>query len=190
MARVQWVSIVGVASAVLAAFACGGTVDRTGTSSVGPDDEPLGTGGRSGSGGASSGGAPRGSGGSGTGSVPVLPDARYDDPGCKPAKKIEGPRECDTMSQSGCGTGERCVPYVDYGEKCAAEEVGTRCEIAGEGRQGDDCTSELCAGGFVCVTGGAGFVCARLCRMSASGDECPPGLLCSPLDVDGFAVCS
>jgi hypothetical protein len=190
MSRVQWVSFVAVASAVLVASACGGTVDRTGTASAGPGDDPPSTGGRSGSGGAFSGGAPQASGGSATGSVPGLPDARYDDPGCKPTKKVEGRRECDTVAQTGCSSGERCVPYVDYGEECEAEEVGTRCEVAGEGRQGDDCTSELCAGGFVCVTGGAGFVCARLCRMSASGDECPPGLLCSPLDVDGFSVCS
>jgi hypothetical protein len=189
VARVQWASIIGAACAVLAAVACGGTVDKTGTTSVGPE-EPFVTGGRSGSGGAFSGGAPQGSGGSGTGSVPVLPDARYDDPGCKPSQKVEGPRECNTVTQSGCSSGERCVPYVDYGEKCEAEEVGTRCDLAGEATQGDDCTFEICASGFVCVTGGAGFVCARLCSMSASADECPPGLLCSPLDVDGFAVCS
>ena len=188
--RVWWVSVAGGASAVALAFACGGTVDKTGTASVGPGPEPSVTGGRNGAGGASSGGAGRGSGGNGTGSVPDLPDARFDDPGCKPSQKVEGTRECDAVSQSGCSAGERCVPYVDYGQKCEAEEIGTRCEIAGTATQGDDCSTDICAGGFVCVTGGAGFVCAKLCRMNSADEDCPPGLLCSPLDVDGFAVCS
>lgn len=189
LSLVQWVLASSV-SAALVAIACGGNADKTGSTSAGPD--PVPSGGAGGTGGGSredGGGSPPGSGGIG-GSGSGLPDARYEDPGCKPEKKIQGPRECDTVSQTGCSEGERCVPHVTYGANCESEEISTRCDIAGEGTQGDDCTFELCAGGFVCVTGGAGFVCARLCTMSIAGEECPPGLLCSPLDVDGFAVCS
>jgi hypothetical protein len=191
---VQWALLVGAGSAVLAvaaAVGCGGTVDGKGTGTIGPDDDPLSSGGAVGSGGSSggAGGAPQ-AGGGGTGGAPDLPDARYVDPGCKPAEKVQGPRECDTVTQRGCASGERCVPYVTYGERCEAEEIGTRCDVAGEARQGDDCAFEACASGFVCVTGGAGFICAELCSMNADRDECPAGLLCSPLDVDGFSVCS
>jgi hypothetical protein len=174
--------------AALVASACGGSVGATDTSSIGPED-PTGTGGQGGGTSLPDGGFTPSNGGAG-GFEPGLTDARYDDPGCKPTKKVEGQHECDTETQSGCQFGDRCVPYVSYGTKCEAEEVGTRCEIAGFARQGDDCSSETCAAGFVCVTGGAGFQCAELCTLKGSVDSCPPGLLCSPLDVDGFSVCS
>jgi hypothetical protein len=184
---VAWCAWGGIA---MVAVACGGTVDSADTASQGPED-PIATGGRSGV--IEDGGIVPVPGTGGSTSEPDpggLPDAHFDDPGCRPTTKTEGSRECDTTSQSGCGPGERCVPYVSYGANCESEEVGTRCDFAGSATQGQDCTFELCAAGYVCVTGGAGFSCAHLCTASGASDDCPPGLLCSPLDVDGFAVCS
>jgi len=175
--------------AVALAAACGGTVDNGTTAVSRPEDPPIATGGAPTVSDGGSGGVVQGSGGAQS-TDPDLPDARYVDPGCKPTDKIEGVRECDAKLQTGCTFGERCVPYVTYGERCSAEIVGTRCEIAGTATQGQDCGSDLCAAGYVCVTCGAGFVCAQLCTTNGPEDDCPRGLLCSPLDVDGFSVCS
>ena len=182
------VKLLGCLLPALAALACGGL--------VGPDHIPdMGSGaaaGTSGSGGVASGadaapepgaGAEPGAGGSGT---------RYVDPGCPPAPKVQGPRECDPYSTTNtCGVGARCVPYVTYGDQCQSEEIGTRCAPAGTGVQGDDCANDgdSCAAGYVCASAGSGFRCARLCTLSGASDDCPPGLLCSALDVDGFFVC-
>lgn len=103
--------------------------------------------------------------------------------------KIEGQRQCDAAAQTGCRSNEGCVPYVVYGKMCHTEEVGTLCEPAGTGVQGDDCTTSDCAPGYVCVTDGTGFQCASLCNGTAATDECPPGLVCVDLDVDGYFVC-
>jgi hypothetical protein len=103
---------------------------------------------------------------------------------------VPGTRDCDPFATfSECGTGARCVPYVRYADQCQTEEIGTQCATAGPGRQGDDCSSVDCAEGFVCVTAGSGFKCAALCRLVQNGDTCQSGLICSPLDVDGFFVC-
>jgi len=121
-----------------------------------------------------------------------LPDARYVDPGCPPAMKVQGAHVCNPFaapSDGECGTGYRCVPYVQYADDCHTEEIGTDCEIAGTGRQGDDCSTSDCAAGFVCVTAGTGFECAALCQLTRTGDTCTSGLICSPLDVDGYFVC-
>ncbi len=105
--------------------------------------------------------------------------------------KIQGRRECDPFAPSNgeCAQGYRCVPVVQYADKCRTEEIGTQCELAGTGRQGDDCSVEECDAGFVCVTAGTGFQCAALCQLTGTGDTCTSGLICAPLDVDGFFVC-
>jgi hypothetical protein len=121
-----------------------------------------------------------------------LSDVRYVDPGCVPAMKIQGSRQCDpfsTTQEADCGVGERCVPYVHYADQCKTEEIGTQCAPAGAGTQGDDCSVNDCAAGYVCVTGGTGFQCAALCQFRPNGDTCRNGLLCTPLDVDGYFVC-
>jgi hypothetical protein len=89
---------------------------------------------------------------------------------------------------STCGPGAKCAPYVEYAMDCQTEEIGTRCVTAGVGVQGDDCANDLCAAGFVCVSSGVGLVCAQLCH-STELDDCPSGLICGELDVDGFFVC-
>jgi hypothetical protein len=100
---------------------------------------------------------------------------------------VQGYHECDvSASTATCPFGYQCIPTVTYGEKCHTEEIGTRCAVAGTAAQGDDCTVADCAAGFVCVSGGTGYECAALCHVQS---DCPPGLLCAPLDVDGYGVC-
>jgi hypothetical protein len=173
---------------MLAAVAsgCGGAVNGgdTGVGSVGPGQ---GAGGASGFGGD---GGPTTAGSGGVSSYPDSgSDARYKDPGCKPAVKVQGVRECDVFTeQAACGPGAKCTPYVQYAMDCQTEEIGTRCVAAGSGVQGDDCATDLCAPSFVCVSSGVGLECAQLCH-NGQFDDCPPGLLCGELDVDGFFVC-
>jgi len=185
--RLYWLFFAGLA-ALASAAACGGTVQNGDAVTGGGSGSP----GSAGEGGGASGyggGFPLG----GTTSVPDgggLPDARYTDPGCAPANKVSGARDCDPFATFGeCGPGARCVPYVRYADQCQTEEIGTQCATAGPGRQGDDCSSVDCTEGFVCVTAGSGFKCAALCRLTQNGDTCQSGLICSPLDVDGFFVC-
>jgi hypothetical protein len=85
-----------------------------------------------------------------------------------------------------CPAGYHCIPTVTYAEKCNTETIGTRCALVGSAQQGQDCSVDDCGAGLVCVSGGAGFQCAALCQTQR---DCPPGLLCAPLDVDGYGVC-
>lgn len=122
---------------------------------------------------------------------PGAPDAEapFEDPGCPDAPRVPGPRHCEPFETfPGCGPGERCIPYVTYADDCGTEEFGTACVAEGPGRQGDECIHQSCSTGHVCVTTGEGSQCVTLCRLDFPGD-CPPGLLCSRLDVDGFYVC-
>lgn len=172
---------------MLAAVAsgCGGSVNGgdTRAGSAPPGQEAGGSSGFGGDAGvvAGSGGGPFGR---DSGS-----DARYKDPLCAPAVKVQGVRECDVFTgQGSCGPGAKCTPYVQYAMDCQTEEIGTRCVAAGSGVQGDDCANDLCAASFVCVSSGVGLECAQLCH-NGQFDDCPPGLLCGELDVDGFFVC-
>jgi hypothetical protein len=169
---------------VALASGCGGTVNGGDTLA---GNAPPGQ-----ASGGSAGTATDGGGNGGTTPFPKKdagPDAYYHDPVCAPAVKVQGVRECDVFSgQASCGPGAKCAPYVKYAMDCQSEEIGTQCVAAGTGMQGDDCASDLCAPGFVCVSGGVGLECAKLCQ-DTQFDDCPPGLICGELDVDGFFVC-
>jgi hypothetical protein len=169
--------------------ACGGTVgadstSRTGGGASGGANGVLGSGGAPGD-------AGPGTGGSVLHQEAGLTDARYVDPGCPPPMHVQGVHECDPYAPGACGSGRKCSPYVVYADGCQSEETGTRCVISGTRVQGEDCASDssACAEGFACVSAGTGFQCARLCQLNGATDDCPPGLICSPLDVDGFYVC-
>lgn len=98
--------------------------------------------------------------------------------------------ECDPLGgQNQCGFDEGCYPYVQYpNSRCEPETFGTRCDVSGPGMQGDPCTGQRCAHGFLCVVTGRGTECASLCRMPGP-NTCPDGLICGSLDIDGFGVC-
>lgn len=98
--------------------------------------------------------------------------------------------ECDPLGgPEQCAADEGCYPYVQYpSSRCEPETFGTRCDTAGPGAQGDPCTGQRCAHGFLCVVTGRGTECAALCRMPGP-NTCRDGLICGSLDIDGFGVC-
>lgn len=114
----------------------------------------------------------------------------FDDPGCP--ETIE-PVVVDTCSpfetESSCFGDWSCFPYVEYpSAPCEPELYGTRCEPVGPGQQGDDCRSETCAAGFLCIASGQGTVCAELCPLPGP-NTCAPGLICGSVDIRGYGVC-
>ena len=186
--RLRW-PLVRVSVALVGAVACGGNVQNGDAVTGGGNGA---TGSSTGGGATSTDGGVLGQGGASSTTDGGLSDVRYVDPGCPPAMKIQGTHACDPFDPSPdmqCGAGYRCIPYVRYADKCHTEEIGTECQPSGTGVQGDDCSVADCAAGFVCVTAGTGFQCASLCRLLPNGDTCTSGLLCTPLDVDGFFVC-
>jgi hypothetical protein len=71
---------------------------------------------------------------------------------------------------------------------CEVESFGTVCAPAGSGTQGDSCARNGCAADHICVSTGRGTRCVRLCDF-ADNNECAPGLLCLPIDIEGFGGC-
>lgn len=118
----------------------------------------------------------------------------FNDPGCPDSGPAPGNFQCDPYHQNNgqCGPGEGCFIFVQYpepGEVCGQEIYGAVCQPAGFGGQGDACFGGGdCQGGFVCVVTGAGNQCVKLCPL-VGNDGCPPGLVCEPIDVEGFGGC-
>jgi hypothetical protein len=113
----------------------------------------------------------------------------YVDPGCPDTDPITE-FQCDPYDQSSgdCGPGDGCFIFVQYPEEeCGQEIYGAFCQPAGFGGQGDPCT-DGCRAGFDCVVTGSGTQCVQLCALNGD-DGCPPGLVCEPIDVEGFGGC-
>ena len=151
---------------------------------------------------------PPGSGGAGTGGsggalvtgstghggfdagLDALPD--YVDPGCPDA----GPKlmmfMCDPYNQNNgdCLPGQGCFIFVKYPSMpCGQEVYGATCAHAGTGMQGSPCTGgQQCGAGFVCVVSGSGDQCVQLCELKGQSG-CTNGLVCEPIDVEGFGGC-
>lgn len=125
-----------------------------------------------------------------SGPADAFPD--YTDPGCPDAGPPLYDYQCDPYAQDNgdCAPGEGCYIYVDYpDEPCGQEIYGAFCAPEGFGQQGEPCGGGFdCAGGFVCVVSGSGTQCVELCSLSGD-DGCPPGLVCEPIDVEGFGGC-
>jgi hypothetical protein len=120
------------------------------------------------------------------------PEPPFVDPGCPPASDLPSINECDPLAAaSGCPQGESCFPYVDYPSgPCEVERYGTICLPAGPGTQGDSCANQACAADHICVSTGRGTQCARLCGLELDAPRvCAPGLLCLPIDIEGFGGC-
>lgn len=121
-------------------------------------------------------------------------DAVFDtwiDPGCPDAPVPKPVFECDPLKPppGDCPRGQGCYPYVDYpDDPCEHEIYRSTCIAAGTGKQGDPCSSSMCAAGFACVASGAGNVCVQMCSPSKPGG-CPEGLVCHPTDVPSVGAC-
>jgi hypothetical protein len=124
------------------------------------------------------------------GPADAFPD--YVDPGCPDAGPPVTAFACDPYTQGNgdCPPGEGCYIFVDYpDEPCGQETYGSMCSPEGWGHQGDACGGSFeCAGGFVCVISGSGTQCIELCSLDGE-DGCPAGLVCEPIDVEGFGGC-
>ena len=115
-----------------------------------------------------------------------------DDPGCPDPKPPIKDFQCDPYNQGNgdCLADEACYIFVQYpNQPCGQEVYGAYCSPAGPGKQGDGCAGALdCSSGFVCVISGSGNQCIQLCQLKGISG-CPPGLICEPIDVEGFGGC-
>lgn len=120
----------------------------------------------------------------------ALPD--YVDPGCPEVEPPVPVYDCDPYAQGNgdCAPSEGCYIYVLYpSEPCGLESYGSLCNPAGPGAQGDECWGgQDCGGGYSCVVSGAGNQCVQLCKLEGQSG-CPAGLVCEPIDVEGFGGC-
>lgn len=136
--------------------------------------------------------------GSSTSSVPTLPPddddtpPPIDDPGCPDKPPPKHDFQCDPYSQGNgdCLAEEACYIFVNYpSEPCGQEIYGAFCSFAGPGSQGDACNGAFdCGAGFVCVISGSGNQCIELCKLEGVSG-CAPGMICEPIDVEGFGGC-
>jgi hypothetical protein len=99
---------------------------------------------------------------------------------------------CDPYDQESgdCGFGEGCYIFVEYpSEPCGQEIFGAICLPEGIGGQGDPCGGPLdCQADFVCVVADSGTQCVQYCPLEGASN-CPDGLVCEPIDVEGFGGC-
>lgn len=111
----------------------------------------------------------------------------------EPCEKVPPPVSemgCDPFDpDSGCSSGQGCKPFVEYPTSpCEPERFGARCDWVGTGVQGDPCSAEPCAAGFLCIATGQGTQCAQLCALDGSA-QCPQGLVCASVDIEGLGTC-
>jgi hypothetical protein len=114
------------------------------------------------------------------------------DPGCPDAGMKPTEFTCDPYHQDNgdCEPGEGCYIFsTPPTTPCGQETYGSTCEPEGMGQQGAPCGNVAdCAAGFTCVVSDSGTQCVLLCELMGSM-ECPDGLVCEPIDVQGFGGC-
>jgi hypothetical protein len=129
-------------------------------------------------------------GGAGGGPIDAQPD--YVDPGCPDAGAPMTMFACDPYNQNNgdCPAGQGCYIFTDPPQTpCGQEVYGAECDAQGPGAQGAPCDgSNGCAAGFTCVVSGSGNQCVQLCELQGA-TGCPGGLVCQPIDVQGFGGC-
>jgi hypothetical protein len=136
-------------------------------------------------------------GGGGTTPKPPPPEDDDDlppvnDPGCPDKPPPKHDFQCDPYNQGNgdCMPDEACYIFVEYpSEPCGQEIYGAFCAFAGPGGQGDPCNGGFdCGAGHVCVISGSGKQCIKLCKLEGISG-CPVGMICEPIDVEGFGGC-
>lgn len=124
------------------------------------------------------------------GGTDAFPD--YVDPGCPNKPPPIYDLQCDPYVQGNgdCFFDEGCYIYVEYPpDPCGQEIYGAVCVPAGTGQQGDPCGGpQSCGPGLACVITGSGTQCVTLCPLEGA-DNCPQGMVCEPIDVEGFGGC-
>jgi hypothetical protein len=114
------------------------------------------------------------------------------DPGCENKPPPLESFVCNPEAQENgdCFPGEGCYIFVQYpDDPCGQEIYGSMCLPEGPGVQGSFCGgAQDCGGGLACVVTGSGTQCVTLCPLVGPSD-CPSGLVCEPIDVDGFGGC-
>ncbi len=145
---------------------------------------------RDGSGGNDVGAGGAGGAGGGANASDAAPD--YVDPGCPDAGPPGTAFMCDAFNQNNgdCPPGDACYIFTQNPQTpCGQEVYGSSCSPAGNGTQGDPCQgAQDCAAGLSCVVSGSGNQCVVLCELQGSS-TCPEGLVCEPIDVQGFGGC-
>jgi hypothetical protein len=116
--------------------------------------------------------------------------AAFVEQGCGDAPMRVVSMECDPFRPlEGCSDGQGCQPYVQYpASQCEPEVYGARCDWVGTATQGESCSLDACAAGFLCIATGQGTQCAQICDLSADSG-CPPGLVCGGIDIEGIGTC-
>jgi hypothetical protein len=163
--------------------ACGGTVGD-------PRQEPGAGGSATAQGGFGWGGTAYGVGGTG-GTVTGGVTSTYVDPGCPEQPVPDVYKECEPLGNgSDCGAGEGCYPITVYPTKtCEPETFEMLCLSAGTGKQWDNCTTLTdCAPGFTCVVSSDGTLCSKMCDPLGTLN-CPAGLFCDAVDLQGIGIC-
>jgi hypothetical protein len=115
----------------------------------------------------------------------------YVDPGCPDAGAKMNVFGCDPFLQNGqCPPGDGCYIFAAPPQTlCGAEVYGSACAPEGAGTQGESCNGDQdCRGGFTCVISGSGNQCSQLCPIQGNSG-CPAGMVCEPIDVQGFGGC-
>lgn len=144
----------------------------------------------------------------GTGMLDAGPDADLDagfdapqdvvsdfvDPGCPDAEPPPPELECDPLATpTGCDSGLACYPFIERpgGEGCDFEQFGATCLPPGSVQVGERCGGDFgwCDAGLLCVVGAlSGARCLKLCDPYGP-NTCSAGLICAPVDVEGYGVC-
>lgn len=86
---------------------------------------------------------------------------------------------CDALTQDPCATDEACQPFQHFDGS-----FDLRCREPGPGMQGDDCSTDRCARGLVCVNQNGQAQCRTVCDVDM---DCPSGGMCSGT-INGLGV--
>jgi hypothetical protein len=148
------------------------------------ESPPDGTGGRH--------GIHAGVGGGSNGGGPADAGDEFVDPGCPDAGMKMTDFTCDPYNQNNgdCPPGDGCYIFATPPQTACGQEIyGAQCAHEGPGKQGDPCdTGNTCSAGLACVVSGSGNQCVTLCELMGAA-ACPSGLVCEPIDVQGFGGC-
>lgn len=89
------------------------------------------------------------------------------------------PPACDVLTQAPCPDGESCQPFLRFGGS-----FDLRCRPAGPGLEDQECSTQRCARGHVCINLSGVLQCKKVCD---DATWCEPNGQCNG-QVNGVAV--